>query len=458
MLKLGTSFMLLVVLVQVGAHDFVIKRQASHLHAHHHHHGGHPGGHHQPPPAQHAPGRPSSASPPSNSSAPVPSLPAAHAACSGMSPLIKGCPAGFGSLTRGGGTAPPVYPKTNAELASYLSSAEPQVIVLNREFNFIGSQGKGVGDGCAPWGTAPACQVALDYAGWCDKYEGQAPRLKGIEYDAAGAVALSVSSRKTIVGVGRAGVIRGKGLRIANAEDVILQNVKITEINPRVIWAGDAIDIGGASTSRVWIDHVTISEVGRQMLVMHEGKNQGITVSNVHFDGETPYSNRCNGQHYWTAKISGTDDKVTMMNCRFTHFLGRSPQVGGPVGTSLVHVLNNVWEGSSEEAHAFEVIDGGRVLAEGNFFANVPLLVDQSHGLASLLTVDNSVVKAVLCSGVLGRRCEPNVLENSGPAFDFQTGDVLQAARWIGLPSVPAVAPADAIRDVVISNAGYGMK
>jgi pectin lyase len=54
------------------------------------------------------------------------------------------------------------------------------------------------------------------------------------------------------------GIIKGKGLRIVNgAQNVILQNIQISDINPEYVWGGDAITLDG--TDNVWIDHVTVS-------------------------------------------------------------------------------------------------------------------------------------------------------------------------------------------------------
>jgi len=45
-----------------------------------------------------------------------------------------------------------------------------------------------------------------------------------VSYDKAGIAGINVGSNKSIVGVGSKGVIRGKGLRIANgAKNVIIQ-------------------------------------------------------------------------------------------------------------------------------------------------------------------------------------------------------------------------------------------
>lgn len=73
-------------------------------------------------------------------------------------------------------------------------------------------------------------------------------------YDNAGVSAINLGSNKSLIGIGSSGVIRGKGLRIANgAKNIIIQNIHITELNPQYIWGGDAITLDGADL--VWVDH-----------------------------------------------------------------------------------------------------------------------------------------------------------------------------------------------------------
>lgn len=75
---------------------------------------------------------------------------------------VTGAAQGFAKGVTGGGTATPVYPTTNAELISYLGDSSPRVIILQQTFDFTGTAGTTTGTGCAPWGTASACQVAIN--------------------------------------------------------------------------------------------------------------------------------------------------------------------------------------------------------------------------------------------------------------------------------------------------------
>jgi pectin lyase len=166
---------------------------------------------------------------------------------------VRGRPEGFGSKATGGGSGPTVTPKTNAELTNYLRQQGPLNIIVTKTFDFRGTEGKATETGCAPYGTAPACQLAINSNNWCPK---TAPKAQ-VTYDKAAKNPLMVSSDKTVLGVGRNGVILGKGFRVAGgANNVILQNLEIRDLNPQYVWGGDAITLDGSSN--VWVDHIRV--------------------------------------------------------------------------------------------------------------------------------------------------------------------------------------------------------
>lgn len=45
--------------------------------------------------------------------------------------------------------------------------------------------------------------------------------------------------------------LQGKGLRIINASNVIIQNIKITNLNPKYVWGGDAITLDKTDMSEL---------------------------------------------------------------------------------------------------------------------------------------------------------------------------------------------------------------
>lgn len=90
-----------------------------------------------------------------------------------------------------------------------------------------------------------------------------------------GTTAINVASDKTILGVGNKGIIKGKGLRFVNIQNIIVQNIRksgyqyeitgflliidnldVTNLNPQYIWGGDAFTFSG--TSKIWVDYCTV--------------------------------------------------------------------------------------------------------------------------------------------------------------------------------------------------------
>lgn len=143
---------------------------------------------------------------------------------------VVGAARGFAEGVTGGGSATPVYPETNEELIALLESPDPQVIILTKTFEFVGTEGTTTEDGCAPWGTDdPACQLAIDGPDWCGDRDPVT-----VTYDNAASTAIHVASDKTLVGEGDAGILSGKGLRFVNeVSNIIVQNIKITNLNPQ---------------------------------------------------------------------------------------------------------------------------------------------------------------------------------------------------------------------------------
>ena len=95
--------------------------------------------------------------------------------------------------------------------------------MLSKTFDFTGTEGTTSGTGCAPWGTGSGCQLAINQNDWCSNYESDAPSVN-VKYDNAGTEGITVASKKTILGDGSNGIIKGKGLKIGSgAKDIIIQ-------------------------------------------------------------------------------------------------------------------------------------------------------------------------------------------------------------------------------------------
>jgi pectate lyase len=68
---------------------------------------------------------------------------------------------------------------------------------------------------------------------------------------------VSITSNKSLVGIGSTAFLQGIGLEVASSNNVIIQNLKITLVgtsNPGGVNGGDAIAVNGTSKN-VWIDH-----------------------------------------------------------------------------------------------------------------------------------------------------------------------------------------------------------
>ncbi|KAE8356680.1 pectin lyase fold/virulence factor [Aspergillus coremiiformis] len=358
---------------------------------------------------------------------------------------VAGTPFGFASGTTGGGKATPAAPKDANELKQWLSDSVPRVILIDKEFNFLGTENTCTNcDCCVPasntCGAAGQNAIKVKGSTWCGSY----PTTK-CTYDNAGIQGLTVASDKSIVGVGNAGVIRGKGLRLVNGvSNIIIQNIHITELNPQYIWGGDAILLDG--TDKVWIDHVKVSLVGRQMIVTGYKSSGHVTISNSEFDGQTKWSASCDGHHYWTVLGYGKGDQVTFANNYLHHTSGRSPKLEF---NSQWHAYNNLWENNS--GHAFHVGEGVKALIEGNVFSNVKIPMNPESNKPGA-TFAASAQSGSSCNSALGRSCVANVLTSSGT---LSANDQAVLSVW-PKGSSSNIMTTDKVSSYVKANAGIG--
>ncbi|KAE8370951.1 pectin lyase 1 [Aspergillus caelatus] len=357
---------------------------------------------------------------------------------------VSGAAEGFAKGVTGGGSATPVYPSTTDELVSYLGDSQARVIILTKTFDFTNTEGTETSKGCAPWGTASGCQLAINKDNWCNNYEPNAPTVSSITYNKAGVLGITVNSNKSIVGQGSAGVIKGRGLRIVSgAKNVIIQNIAITDINPQYVWGGDAITLNEADL--VWIDHVTTARIARQHIVLGTQADNRVTISNSLIDGRTDYSATCNGYHYWGVYLDGSNDMVTMKGNYFYHTSGRMPKVQG---NTLLHAVNNYFH--DVKGHAFEIGSGGYVLAEGNAFQNVDAPVESPIS-GQLFSAPDATTNEQ-CKSVFGRACQINAFGSSG---SFSQADTAVISKFSG-KNIAGAHLAQNIPRWVVANAGQG--
>ncbi|KIY63805.1 polysaccharide lyase family 1 protein [Cylindrobasidium torrendii FP15055 ss-10] len=358
-----------------------------------------------------------------------------------------GDPFGQAAGTTGGGSATPATPSSNAELEEWLSDSTARVIVLDSIFDFTGTEGTTTGTACAPWTCSPDPQLAIDSNSWCENYQPDAT-TSTVTYDSAGPSPLVVGSNKTLLGSGSNGGIKGKGLKITDGSNIIIQNIKITDINAQYVWGGDALQIDGGSN--IWIDHNYFQHIGRQMVVTGYGAVTKTTFSNNVFNGEGTYSATCNGRHYWVGLFLGGGDQITFALNYLYKTSGRGPHVGGTDGYYQdVHIYNNYFV--DIEGHAIDAGVGAKVLAEGNYFNTVTTPLLEDDGEAYVPSSD----EVSACSATIGRTCVANTFTSSGtPSTNVANA---LAGFTDSVSEGATILTAQEAADYVQANAGVGI-
>ncbi|ETM97278.1 hypothetical protein PPTG_20388 [Phytophthora nicotianae INRA-310] len=381
-------------------------------------------------------------------------------AMQGTQALSTGTAPGLAAGTTGGGNANPVYPTSLAELRNYLKDSQPRVIVLKTTFDFRGTEGTTTENGCRPKSNRDCLaknngykgqDVILQSGGMANTggcVEGTSVK---VTYDlAATKNPLVITSNKTLRGVGTSGVIKGKGLWI-QGDNVIIQNVHITQLNPHLIWGGDAIYIQGLNSGktamqRVWIDHVKISNIGRQMIATNTASVKSLTISNSEFDGKTQYSATCDGNHYWTFLFLGTQTQASLVNNFVHHTSGRSPKVGG---NSVIHAANNYWYSNS--GFSYDVVENGNVLLEGNYFESTAVPNKHDAETVGAIIVPSSSTQST-CKSTLGRNCVENKLVKCGTLSGNRDSAALANSKKVASYYQPTSA-----QKLSTNNQNYGV-
>ncbi|KAH6897416.1 pectin lyase fold/virulence factor [Thelonectria olida] len=360
---------------------------------------------------------------------------------------VSGTAYGFATGVTGGGDAAAVTPSSADELAEYLSDDTARVIVIDQEFDFTGTSGTGAG--C----DRESCSVSEGgqyYLGDLSCGGDDNVAVSSITYDTAGPDALAVGSNKSILGVNGKGVLKGKGLSLqSGASNVIIQGIEFTNINPGIVWGGDALDLQG-SNDGVWVDHCKFSLIGRMFVVSHYTGSR-FTLSNNEFDGETTTSATCNGNHYWTMMFIADGDQVTLDRNYFHDVSGRAPKLGADGVSGSFHATNNYF--SNMQGHAFDAYDGVTAILEGNVFESVDTpITDSGAAVSTIFNVPDSSA-ASSCSSTIGRACVVNSLSSSG---DWPSMSETSALSTFSSLKDYLVTPVEAseVASLVTSNAG----
>ncbi|KAG9104341.1 hypothetical protein FRC06_003387 [Ceratobasidium sp. 370] len=374
---------------------------------------------------------------------------------------------GYATGTTGGGSAAAAVPTSTSQLVSWLGDSTARVILLDKIFDFTSTEGTVTGTVCSPWSCTPNPQMAIDVNNYCSSAVPTAPKSTAT-YNKAGLIGITVGSNKTLLGKGSSGGMqvcklhhftttnKGKGLLIRNAKNVIIQNIRITDINPRFVWGGDAIQVDGSSN--VWIDHNYFQNVGRQMIVTGNGAAQSVTISDTH-SMDLPLTLRdvmtmtFPGHHYWAFLFVGSSDTITLARNYIYMTAGRGPHIGGSTSASqTLHAYNNYYV--SITGHALDAGAGSKTLFEGNYFNTVTTPVTSETAGAAYAPTTST--QAASCSTYLGRNCYTNSLLSSGSLNRVDIGAVPYFQSTSTVKSA-SIMDASQVPNYVQNNAGVGI-
>lgn len=191
------------------------------------------------------------------------------------------------------------------------------------------------------------------------------------------------------------------------------------------------------------------------MIVSGWGAAGHVTISNNDFDGSTPWSASCNGEHYWTLLLLGAKDYYTFVGNYIHSVSGRAPHMGTDQNNAQIifHGVNNYFKDIG--GHAFDIDVGTTVLLEGNYFDAVATPITTGSltksNLYSVVTVDD----ASGCTSGLGYTCEWNRLTGSGSFPSSTSSKALSNLAPYKSSLVGHIGVADVPANV-LANAGIG--
>jgi len=283
----------------------------------------------------------------------------------GCNVRLTDTPIGFAAQdggTVGGGDATPIEVTTEAELQSYLSDSEPRVLYVMNDLDFRTENRTGV----------QTCNETTP----CDNGSGvlvEEPRVSATcdsnEYASTSyryEVRLDVASNKTLIGIGSGSgaALRGASLNIGASQQIIIRNLRIYDVNPHLVEAGDGFTLQGSRY--VWLDHLLLEQISDGYVDIgsadHDVIDQNVTLSWIHFNGRTPY--QCGGKHNYVNALDNS--QVTYHHNWYDNCGGRNPKIGQP--SSQVHLFNNYWLDISYFCITAQTDSEARV--ESNYFEN----------------------------------------------------------------------------------------
>ncbi|KAM0372792.1 hypothetical protein ACHAPY_009395 [Fusarium culmorum] len=213
--------------------------------------------------------------------------------------------------------------------------------------------------------------------------KGNTPKIVKLKGKIVLPARLAVGSNTSLIGVGLSAHITGKGLNIYNGDNVIVQNLKITEILDN-----DCITI--RNSTRVWIDHNEFSSDIDGGPDKYDGQvdiiraSDFITVSWNYF------------HDHWKSSLVGNDATfrdldLGHLHVTYHHNYWRHMGTRGPAGRfGHQHIYNNLYEDFLYQA--IHSRSDNQVLVEGNVFRGNTSEALSTYGLVIPMDSPNTCV------------------------------------------------------------------
>jgi pectate lyase len=242
---------------------------------------------------------------------------------------VRIAPIGFAADTTGGADADPVLASTTDELLNAVKSDDPKVVVVPQGVLDVRRTGSDVTQTMACPTPCASDPSMLTY--------NLLPDDKTCDVDMVPATRderrIKIGSNTTLVGLGRGALLYGGNLDIDGTKNIIVRNLALFGVNPKLIEAGDGITIDGGDG--VWVDHATFDLIS-DGFIDSTTSSQNLTFSWIKNEGTNP--DACRGHHPRSNELS--DTTATIHHTLWEHVDGRAPLATH--SGSHVHLFDNV--------------------------------------------------------------------------------------------------------------------
>lgn len=237
----------------------------------------------------------------------------------------------------------------------------------------------------------------------------------------------------SIIGVGQNGILDGIGIKIWRADNVIVRNLRIRNVN---IGDKDGISIEGPARN-IWIDHNEVSN----SLDVHKDFYDELISGKRDIDNVTISFNYLHSS--WKTSLWGSSDsdnynrRITFHHNRFENVNSRLPLFRFGQG----HLFNNYYKNILETGMNSRM--GAVLKVESNVFedAKNPLVSYYSSALGYWDTQDNLLINT-------------QWIEN--PSDGIVAGPDMLPTAVMNVPYDYRLVEASAVKDFVMANAGVG--